>query len=64
MIIKNITKNWFLEAGYHKWGSDAKFCCEFNIRRKGDHRGLHSYIAYKNHIIEFNIYDTRHEDSY
>lgn len=64
MINKNITKNLFLEAGYHKWSSDTLFGGEFRIQRKGDHKGLHSYVSYKNHIIEFNIYDIRHEDSY
>jgi hypothetical protein len=58
-----LSTNWAVEIGFHKILSDDNLLFTgFDIRYKGDHRGLffHFYIIQAG--FEFNVYDVRHED--
>ncbi|MEK9694108.1 MAG: hypothetical protein VW270_00010 [Candidatus Poseidoniales archaeon] len=66
---KKLTDNWAFEVEVLKWsGSPGWFpIYENNLSAKirGSHRGFYwSYYILGLKIIEFNLYDTRHDDEY
>lgn len=54
-----LTTNWCYEFNLYR--NNLLIGISFDLRTRGDHKGLDMSIGILHHELEFNVYDIRHE---